>query len=391
MIYMKRIVLFVAMFVFADNGMAQKNWKDLFNTKYSEICSSTETMREMYLKKTVLGDSYEFMTISKVLDALLCMYMSTGEDTYRNDLIKIVNNILSTAQISKDIPGNVYPYKDNYMSWTSKNRLNAYNDEVVLYEGYIFRFITVFLYHLHQTGWANLSAENQAWYNHTLHFIEKNIWEKWITRSNKINHMPYTIFLRSRTHMGSHNALIAFFLKEITTDPVIKTQCTEFYNMYDLLLKRNLKPNPAVPQAYTWNSTWDDVSGTQALPVSSTSIQDVAHGNHVLSYITLSKQFGNNNWSDKEIDSICNTVILVIYNKEKVSFSNLVDGTNSIDIQANRGNYQAEGWIKLSWLNKRAWDFYIDFAFRGDQVIRLEQNMDLQYYSGLLYAEYLRK
>ncbi|HUN01328.1 MAG TPA: hypothetical protein PLS00_00625, partial [Niabella sp.] len=156
-------------------------------------------------------------------------------------------------------------------------------------------------------------------------------------------------------------------------------------------LKRNFKPNPAVPQAYIWNSTWDDVSGTQASPVSSVSIQDVSHGNHVISYVTVTRKFGNTNWSDKEIDSICNTVKMVIFNPAEFSFFNVVDGSYSPDIQKNRGNYQAEGWIKLSWFNKATWDFYIDFAFRGDLIIRLEQNMGFQYYANLLYTTYLMK
>jgi hypothetical protein len=388
---MKRIALFAVMLLLTAKGMAQKDWKELFDKKYSEICASAETMREISLKRSASGDSYDFMVISNILDALQCMYLSTGEKIYLNDLIMIIDNILSTAQVSKEIPGNIYPHKDNYLSWTSKNRFSDYNNEAVLYEGYIFRYITLLMYHLHQSGWANLSAENQSWYNQTLHFIEKNVWEKWITRSNRTNGRPYTIFLRSRTHMGAHNAMIAFFLKEITTDPVIKTQCTELYNMYDLLLKRNFKSNPAIPQAYIWNSTWDDVSGTQALPVNSTAIQDVAHGNHVLSYVTTSKKFGNTNWSDKEIDSLCNTVRLVIFNKAEFSFFNVVDGTYSPDILRHRGNYQAEGWIKLSWFNQETWDFYINFAFRGEQIIRLEQDMELQYYANLLYTAYLRK
>lgn len=388
---MKIIVFFVAMFTLSANGWAQKNWKELFDKKYSELCTSTETMRERYMAKSLSGDAYDFMMMSDILDALQCMYLSTGEKAYINDLVKIISNILSTAQVSKEIPGSIYAYKDDYLGWTSKNRLSEYNNEVILYEGYTFRFITLLLYHLHQSGWPSLSSENQTWYDHTLHFIEKNIWEKWNSRNYRMTEQPYTFLFRSRAHMGSHNALIAFFLKEITTDPIIKAQCTEFYNIYDLLLKRNFKPNPAVPQAYIWNSTWDDVSGTPASPVNYDEIQDVVHGNHVLSYVTASKKFGNTNWSDKEIDSICNTVRLVIFNPQTFSFFNLVDGTYSPTIERHRGNYQAEGWIKLSWFNREIWNLYIDFAFRQKNIIELEQNMDLQYYANMLYTAYLKQ
>lgn len=337
------------------------------------------------------GNSYDFMELSGILDPLVCMYESTKIDIYRNDLIKIIDNVISTAQVSRDIPGNKYSYKDGYLSWTSKYRLEGYNDEHVLYEGYIFRFITLFLYHLHQEGWDRLSSANQDWYQQTVSFIEENVWEKWISRSRRSNNVnsPYTIFLRTRTHMGSHNAFIAFFLKEITSSPTIKSECTEMYNMYDLLLRRNLKPNPDMPDAYVWNSTWDDVSGTQAQQGGTTAVQDVAHGNHVLVYITTSRKFGNTNWTDADIEKLSNTVRLVIFDPVTFSFRNLVDGTNSNAIREGRGNAQAEGWIKLSWFDNEAWDFYVDFSFRGDKAILV--GMDLRYYSNMLYASVLRQ
>lgn len=379
---MKKTAFLVGMLIFCSNVIAQKNWKDLFDKKYSDICYYPTTIREDYLVKSKTTDSFDFMEMSNILDALQCMYLSTGESLYRNDLIKIINNILSTALVSKDIPGNTYPYKDKYLTWTSSN------NEFILYEGYIFRYITQFIYNLHQSGWTNLSAANQTWYDNTLEFIEKNIWEKWVSRSNKINYKPYTTFLGRRTHTASHWAYIALFLKEITTSPEIKTQCIEMYNMYDLLLQRNLKPNPKFPQAYIWNSSWDNVSGTQASIPNDVALQDVSHGNHVLSYVTISRKMGNPNWTDAKIDSLCNTLEQVVYNKEQIIFSDMVDGGPSYDFPG-RGNFQEEGWIKLSWFNKEVWAIYIDFTFRRESIVK--QRGELQYYANLLYTEYLMK
>lgn len=389
---MKRVFILCCVFILTFLSIrAQKNWQELFEQKYTTLCKSDETIRESYFKTSQSGDAYDFMELSAILDPLVCMYKSTGKDSYRNDLITIINNVIATAQVSKSIPGNKYAYKDDYLSWISKNRLEGYNNEHVLYEGYIFRFITLFLYHLHQEGWDRLSSANQDWYQQTVSFIEENVWEKWISRSRRSNNVnsPYTIFLRTRTHMGSHNAFIAFFLKEITSSPTIKSECTEMYNMYDLLLRRNLKPNPDMPDAYVWNSTWDDVSGTQAQQGGTTAVQDVAHGNHVLVYITTSRKFGNTNWTDADIEKLSNTVRLVIFDPVIFSFRNLVDGTNSDAIGEGRGNAQAEGWIKLSWFDNEAWDFYVDFSFRGDKAILV--GMDLRYYSNMLYASVLRQ
>ncbi|MBW7891564.1 MAG: hypothetical protein H3C48_11185 [Chitinophagaceae bacterium] len=389
---MRRVFILCCLFIFTFLSIrAQRNWQELFEQKYTTLCKGDETVRESYFKTSQSGDAYDFMELSAILDPLVCMYKSTGKDSYRNDLITIINNVIATAQVSKSIPGNKYAYKDDYLSWISKNRLEGYNNEHVLYEGYIFRFITLFLYHLHQEGWDRLSSANQDWYQQTVSFIEENVWEKWISRSRRSNNVnsPYTIFLRTRTHMGSHNAFIAFFLKEITSSPTIKSECTEMYNMYDLLLRRNLKPNPDMPDAYVWNSTWDDVSGTQAQQGGTTAVQDVAHGNHVLVYITTSRKFGNTNWTDADIEKLSNTVRLVIFDPVKFSFKNLVDGTSSTGIEDRRGNAQAEGWIKLSWFDNEAWDFYVDFSFRGDKAILV--GMDLRYYSNMLYASVLRQ
>ncbi|WP_152266625.1 hypothetical protein [Agriterribacter humi] len=385
---MKKIALLIGILILCSDAIAQKNWKNLFDKKYSEMCISTKTVREGFLEKSASGDSFDFMEMSNIIDALQCMYLSTEESSYRNDLIKIIDNILSTAFTSKDIPDNIYPYKDNYLSWISKN-INTYHNEAPLLEGYIFRYITQFIYNLHKSGWTNISEANQTWYNNTLQFIEKNIWEKWVSRSNRVHYKPYTLFLGRRTHTASHWAYIALFLKEITSDPVIRTQCIEMYNMYDLLLKRNLKSNPEFPQAYIWNCSWDDVSGTQASIPNDVALQDVSHGNHVLSYLAISKKMADTNWSDAEMDSLCNTLKQVVYDKEQISFFDMVDGSSS-SMFPGRGQYQAEGWIKLSWFNKEVRALYIDFAFRREPLVR-QREMELQYYANLLYTEYLMK
>ncbi|MCO5235651.1 MAG: hypothetical protein M9933_05215 [Chitinophagaceae bacterium] len=385
--FLSGIILIIGFFFLSNRTIAQKDWKGLFDNKYSALCSSTKTTRELFLIKSKTGDAFDFMETSNIIDALQCMYLSTGDNFYRNDLIKIINNILSTASISKNIAQNIYPYKDNYLTWISNNTTNNYHNEAPLFEGYVFRYITQFLYILRESGWTNASEANQTWYNNTLQFVEKNIWEKWISRSNKINYKPNTIFLGRRTHTASHWAFIALFLKEITTDSVIRTQCLEMIDMYDLLLKRNFKSNLVTPQSYIWNSSWDNVSGTDASIPNDIVLQDVSHGNHVLSYVTIAKKMENSNWSDGIIDSLCNTVKLVVYNKEQVSFSDMVDGSPS-SAYPGRGNYQAEGWIKLSWFNKEIQSLYIDFAFRQEPIVRL-QDMELQYYANLLYAEYL--
>ncbi|MFT3750087.1 MAG: hypothetical protein QM768_17350 [Agriterribacter sp.] len=364
---------------------AQNDWKYLFNHRYMSLCYYSQIYRQNYVSKSKLGDSYQFMELSAVIDALSTMYFATGTPEYLNDEIVLINNVIATAEVSKLIAGNVYTKKDDYLGWISKTGDESYYDEVSLYEGYFFRYVMQTLFDLKRTGWINKSTENYNWYNNTLQFVEKNIWEKWIDRSMRVYFVPYKRFMSSRTHTASHWAYIALMMEKITSDAEIKTQAKEVYTMFDILLKRNLQPNPDHPEAYVWNSTWDDVSGTDAIASGQPVIQDVSHGNHVLSYITAAKGMGNTNWSDAEILSFCNTIIKVIYNKETNSFAGNVDGT-IIPATPEKGTYQCDGWLKLSEFNENVRDIYINFAMLKPSYIR-SYDMELQYYANLLYYE----
>src|SRR5699024_10688593 len=130
------------------------------------------------------------------------------------------------------------------------------------------------------------------------------------------------------THMGSHWAGVAMYLKSMTSNPKIKKQCKEVQEEYDLLLKRNLNPNPKYPSAYIWNSTYDNTTGTDATESKPSRIQDVSHGNHVVSYIVAAYEMGDENWNLADIHKLCNTLKYVIYDEKNNRFMDNVDGTS---------------------------------------------------------------
>ena len=381
---MKRVIITVIIFSLLSQVSGQKNWKQLFDKRYFGLCTSNKTFRENCLAQSSLGDAMKFMDISGVVDGLKCMYSSTKDEIYLNDEIKLINNILSTAEVSKNIPYNTYLLKDDYLSWTSKTPGYTYNSESPVYEGYIFRDITQFLYILKKSGWTDVSAQNNSWYTNALSFIEKNIWEKWTSRSNRINGQPYTILLSRRTHVASHWAYIALMLNQITQNPVIKSQSQELCNMYDLLLKRNLKPNPNYPQAYIWNSSWDNVEGTQASIPNDVALQDVAHGNQVIAYVVAAEELGNPTWKPEDISYFTNTILQVVYNAKTLRFSEMVDGSSPSNSES--GNFQTYGWVKLGRLNKKAKDFYLKYAIENDKLVI--NYGPLQYYANLSYNDY---
>ena len=368
---------------------SQKNWKNYFDQKYSSLCGSAgSTFREYYLQLSKSGNVYDLMELSKMVHPLMDMYIATQNEAYLNDEIKIINNVLSTAAVSKFIPGNQYKFKDDCLSWISKTIGSAYLSENEVSEGYTFRYITQFLYEIKKTGWINHSGKNRDWYNATLQFVEKNIWEKWINRSIKSKGKPYGIFSGSRTHMASHWAHVGLFLKELTNDPVIKAQCQDVVNMFDLLLKRNLKYNSKFPDAYVWNSTWDNVDGTQAQTSPVPDIQDVSHGNHVISYIAAAKRYKNPNWTDEHIRHFCNTIKQVLFRESTLTFADYVDGSASI-YRPGWGNSQSEGWVSLGLFDQQTHNVYLDFALRRVDLLE-KYTQEMEYYANLALIEYLQ-
>lgn len=382
------MILSILLFGKFQEAMSQKDWKEYFDLKYSSLCSSDTTIREQYLQKSLTGNAYDFMNLNSIVAPLMNMYVATRDEKYLNDEIIIINNIISTSEVSKRIPGNQYKYKDDYHGWISKEQDDSYNSEIVLLEGYIFRYIVQFLYEINITGWKDQSEQNQEWFNTTLDFVEKNIWEKWVTRSIRIKANPYGVFLSSRTHKASHWAHVAIFLKELTKKQNIKNECNDLINMFDLLLKRNLKSNPDFPSAYTWNSTWDDVTGTLAESSPNSVIQDVEHGNHVLAYIVAAKRYNNPNWTDEDMSKLCNTVKKVIFRRNTLSFLDNVDGTPSNN-RPGWGNLNGEGWIQLALFDEETLNLFLDVALLNEPLI-IQYVLEMRYSANLLLINHLK-
>ena len=375
-------IVFVFIFLstwFIQNAVSQSEYINRFIKVY-------QSSRNQYFIKSLSGNSYDFMVISTALDALQSIYTTTKDSAYLNDEKKIIDNIISSSGASFALPGNINKIKDDYLGWISKTRHQAYNNEAQLFESYVFQYIVKFLYQLKRSGWVSLSPEHAQWYNNTLFFTEKHIWRKWIDRSTRQSGLPYRIFLGIRTHMAAHWAGIALVLEQLTQNEEIKNQCRELYTEYDTLLKRNLKPNPVHPDAYTWNCTWDNIDKTQARKDSRTIIQDVSHGNHVISYIITAQEMGNSNWSIENINKFINTVKLVVYDSQNHIFSDGVDGSPSLT-RPGWGNFQADGWVKLGRFDKDLQYLYINYSKKRKNLL-LKYSQSLQYYANLALNEY---
>lgn len=323
------------------------------------------------------ANAHEFMNLRAYLGANNALISASPDLEIIEYQRILIENIIKTASISKNIPNNHSPFKDKYRGWISLIKNNTYNKEVILYEGYSFFYITQFLFFLQENHWVNLSSENAKWWHETLSFLEQNIWTKWLTRSRAINKNNYRYFLRGRIHIASHWAGIAMYLKSMTTDSLIKRDCDKLQQEYDLLLKRNLKPNPLYPSASCWNATYDNTEGTDAVKIDPCVMQDVSHGNHVVSYIIAAYEMGDTNWGREDIDKLCNTVKFVLYNKDNKTFSDNVNGSPDAS-RPGWGNFVADGWVKLADYDTEVRAIFKNFEADGEMLKRYNQELQFK-------------
>lgn len=372
---MKFLTVIVFLTWTSTKGAAQHLWNNNKEEQiyHSYILPNSKGISEeqQALEKSTSGNAYNFMNLRKTIDAFNAMITSTGDNYWINQQRRLIDNIVQSAQISSDIVGNL-KFKDEFKGWISRREGFSYQKENPLFESYSFLYITQFLYITRGSKWVVQTNDNQIWWNSILNFIEQNIWTKWYDRSNLTYNNPYRYFLRSRTHMGSHWAGIAMYLNTLTTNSQIRAQTAELIQQYDTLLKRNLRLTNG---GYLWNSTYDNIEGTFAGKSEDSIIQDIEHGNHVVSYIINAYIFGNKNWLPEDIKRLIVTLKERIYNPNNNTFHDNVDGSDNIN-RPGWGNYISDGWLKLAAYDKETNQIFQKF---GTSKLIKKYNQELQF------------
>jgi hypothetical protein len=271
-------------------------------------------------------NSYRLQNLRAVLGGLNSLIRTTQDEFFVQQQISIIEDIINSARVSSEIPENTSPFNDAFKGWISLDRSRLYGEEIVLNEGYAFFYIAEFLYYQKESGWISQSRRNRSWWEKKVEFVEEHIWTKWYTRSISYHGNPHRYFLRGRTHMGSHWAGVAMYLEKLTSNSEIQEQCRILRESFDLLLRRNLRPHPLDKTAFVWNSTYDDVTGTFAIKPDEWLVQDVSHGNHVVSYIVAAYKLDKTTWNRRDIQGLCNT-LKAIYKKDENRFADNVDGS----------------------------------------------------------------
>lgn len=332
-------------------------------------------LRNEYLKNfekakalSLSANSYNFMELRSFISALNTIVKSKDKnEPFIAHQIILIDHIVNSSRWEK---AGMASTQDDFKGWVSLNERGGYGREVVLYESYSFYAIVQFLFYLKDNGWVSKKPDNLKWWSEKVKFIEDHVWTKWLTRSQRIHNDKFRMFFRTRTHMGAHWAGIAMYLEKITSDPKVEATTKAYYNQYDKLLKSNMKVVGGKDHYYVWNSTYDLNKPRVSV------IQDVSHGNHVVEYIVSAFEVGNINWTINDIKALCNTVKYSIYDANRNTFKDNLNGSNDRQ-RPGRGNFQADGWVKLSSYDKDVSIIYN--KFRKNRNILQRYNQEFQF------------
>src|SRR5690606_30270995 len=84
-------------------------------------------------------------------------------------------------------------------------------------------------------------------------------------------------------------------------------------------------------------------------------IQDVLHGNYVVSYIVASYEFGNPQWTATDIKKLAFTFTNYIYDSKRNIFKDNVDGSNDIT-NKYKDIFVGDGWAKIAKYDRKVKD-----------------------------------
>jgi len=283
------------------------------------------------------ADSWDHYGLSYSVDALSAAYLATGRAEFIDDGLELLENVVSTAKRSADLPSS--SYRDEYRGWVSAQENG---DEVALYESYLWRYGTGLLRVIRQDPVLWQDQRRQDRYGAVLAFAERNIFEKWRARGADEN------IFRSRTHMAAHWALIALELARITTDPDRRKVYLDVKRAIDTdlpnapsSLRGQLRLNPRYPSAYVWSDEWGRTGGRA---------QDVSHGNAVITYVVAAYE-AKAGWTDRDMARFVQTFTQAIW--PATPREGQPKGADSVDGTGVGNGWFSDGFVKLGRFDPR--------------------------------------
>lgn len=373
---MKKI-LFALLLFSAVTAKSQNRFIDSFDVYH------TAPQIASFLDVAISGNAYRFQGVRDRLGAWTDMYRITHDMKYFNVLKNFLDTLIYSSRVSNTIPGNVYAYQDTYRTWIDQyEESEVYMSESELHEGYIANYIFMFLRE------AIKNNVQTTWAQNRLSWFTQNMWTKIRTRSQRRvgPTLEDRLLLQIRIHMGSHFSTVAQILAEISPIDSIRQQAKAVVDQYDILVGRNLRSNPANPELFIWNATYDDASGTDGRADLPSVIQDISHGNHVINYMVFANEMGNPKYPLSVMRRMAATTKALYRNN--FTFFDMVDGTIHPTRPGNWGNYQADGFVKLGRYDSELFDIHKSILDGDSNAITNRYNQTFNYRSSLALTQY---
>lgn len=331
--------------------------QDFFYRKIDSVVNSKKMFnsKNSYLKRARENNSVNFMNLNALVDAYNTLYKTTCDNKYLKENYQLIETILSNAAKEKVLSGN-----ERHVFLVKDPKSSLYHQEVLLYEGYIFRYIAEFSYLLSQSKWKPTEESEQF----DIRTVVEKAFFHWYSKSIKTNGDESLLFHR-RIHIGNHWSTVAMFLYLTENNLDKKNIYFNVYEKYNKAVKTNLKLKSRDSiKYYLWNATYD-IPFTNTLKrnlVNPDIPQDVTHGNHVVQFIYTSHEYGMGNWKNTDLQYLANTLKMFIWNPKTYSFSDLINGDNSSNPKLkNTGWKQADGWMKLMHYDSSLKEIYEKF------------------------------
>lgn len=355
---------------------AQESAAD-FLKKYEDVVNANNKQNsyDRVLRNSKNGNSWYFMFICEVIDANNTMHKATGQVKYLKNNVDYILGILNTARTQGTLS----------MAWKSQSQNNynkeVDNQEVLLFEGYIFRYIAETYYLV-----SKLPAEHRSSLQLPVYELD-NTFMKWYNRSMERFGDASDVY-RNRTHIAALWANTALFLSKISYNQEYIKIYEDFYRGFDKALRDNLRKEKSGQNTYyIWNSTFDKPFTKQLKDAGkyAARIQDVSHGNRVIQYVISSHELGIGEWKKEDLQLFSNTLKHSIYKDGAKKLPDNIDGTNiSADQFANTGWKQADGWIKLMRYDKDIFPLMLE-TYKTYQKTIDANSSNLQFYANFHY------
>ncbi|ETZ24552.1 hypothetical protein [Pedobacter sp. V48] len=365
-------------FAFINANGQSSFFKSRFNNTLNSGNSYNSKIR--IKKYSTDGNTYNFLLLGYYLNANNMMYKSTNDISYLENNADVIKGIRESG-LQNPKNGNSASYR-----WTAKIKSNQSNysknnQEFILYEGYVFRYIAEYYYLVSK-------LPNKSGLEVDVDFIKADFF-KWYKLS--MSSFGDDSLLQSlRTHMGSHWATLAMYLYILDNNDADKIIYKKVYSKYSNSLRANLKVvDLDGKKGYIWNSTWDKPFTKYLVDKSKktkSEIQDVSHGNHIVQFVLDSYELHLNDWSLTDIQYFANTLKYRIWDDNLNKFSDNVDGTSLVGKYKGSGWKQSDGWMKLMMYDRTLYPIYKKFYLKNASIID-SSSLNLQFYSNFTKYE----